>query len=849
MSVTSSQAAAFPARPGSRPGLAGSYAPLHPAFDELLEPDGSLRPHWKPFVSMMDDIGSRELVARWERARALIRDNGITYNVYDDPDGLTRPWHLDLLPLLIAQGEWDAVSHGLVQRARLLDALLADLYGPAISLAEGLLPAQLAFASPWFLRAMHGVVPPRGRWLHLYAADLVRDSSGNFSVLADRTQAPSGTGYSLENRIVVNRVLPTAFRACNVQRLAPFFITLRETLAHLAPPSRENPRVVLLTPGPYNETYFEHAYLARYLSYALVQGKDLTVRDGKVYLKTLSGLQRVDVILRRVDDSFCDPLELYGRSFLGVPGLVQAVRDGTVAVANALGSGAAQSPALLPYLPGLCRRLLGEELILPSVPTWWCGDDNSRRHVLDNLQHLVVKPAYPGPNSDPVFVDDLTNEKRIQLTEQITARPGDFVAQQRVETYAAPVLSGSAVESRRYVLRAFLADDGKTFKVMPGGLTRVTADSDSRIVSLQRGGGSKDTWILSDSPVPEVSLLTGSQQTLEITRAGGELPSRVADDLYWLGRYVHRAEAIVRLARYVLARLSDPNALDAARAVRPLLRELFGYAEDAPTPTPREVSAEMILADDPTVLRATLRNIRGLAASLRDRISNDAFLILQNMDRQLTEFHPTSDDEQATLTLDLMNRLVNGFLAFGGVVADSMTRGQGWRFLDIGGRLERAVSLTRLVRAALVTDSADDTPVLDALLDIADSALTYRRRYLTRIEAAPVVDLLLCDEGNPRAAAFQVLVISDHLANLPHDSAHPARNIDQQLTLKLRSILTSADLGNLCRPSGNRRPGLDVLTHDMLDHLSRISDHVSQRFFSHATSVSRLVIAEQGGTL
>jgi uncharacterized circularly permuted ATP-grasp superfamily protein len=360
------------------------------------------------FVSQLDDLGPEELPRRWEQARRLIRENGITHNVYGDPDGLDRPWNLDMVPLLVPAAEWREVSEALQQRATLLDALLTDLYGPAHCVAEGLLPPELLYCNRGFLRACHGITLPRGQWLHLYGADLIRLADGQFRVLSDRTQAPSGAGYSLENRIVLSGILPSVFRQSNVQRLAPFFIALRRMLTSLARSNVENPRVVLLTPGPYNETYFEHAYLARYLGYTLVQGNDLTVRDGSVFLKTLGELQRVDVIFRRVDDDYCDPLELYSNSYLGVPGLLEAVREGNVAVANALGTGVLQTPAFLSFLPALSKRFLGEELAMPSVETWWCGEPKSLRYVLENLSKLVIKPAFPKPGSDPEFGELLT---------------------------------------------------------------------------------------------------------------------------------------------------------------------------------------------------------------------------------------------------------------------------------------------------------------------------------------------------------------------------------------------------------------------------------------------------------
>lgn len=855
--------------PRRLPGLAGRYAPYDRRLDEFVEPDGALRPHWHALVAMLDDLGPTEIAQRWDRARRLIRDNGITFNVYGDPAGLARPWSLDLLPLLLPEAEFDGVSAALAQRARLLDALLADVYGPATALRAGLLPAELVYTSPWFLRAVHGVTPPRNKWLHLYAADLVRTGNGGvggFEVLADRTQAPSGAGYCLENRIVLTRTLPTVFRECHVRRLAPFFIALRESLASLAPANRENPRVVLLTPGPYNETYFEHAYLARYLNYTLVQGKDLTVRDGRVYLKTLGALQRVDVILRRVDDSFCDPLELYGRSFLGVPGLLQAVRDGTVAVANMLGAGFAQSPALFPYLPALARHFLGEDLLLPSVRTWWCGDDDSRRFVLDNLRELVIKPAFPGPNTDPVFGAELSAPELERLADAIRTRPGDYVAQARVESSCTPVLTpngedGPGVQSRRFVLRSFLTEHRASaggYATLPGGLTRVTASTDGLIVSLQRGGGSKDTWVPSSVPVAEVSLLSPPSAPVELSRGGGELPSRVADDLFWLGRYVARAEAAVRLARTCLARIQDSP--DGPEPLRPMLVELLssGGANPDPESLPRDVDAAarlVISPSDPTGLRASLAAVRILARALRDRISTDAFRVLQSTDALVTGLDGARRDPQDDVVvhaLDVLDRMVTGFLAFGGVVADAMTRGQGWRFLEVGLRLERGVGMARLCRAAAASESPHEAVLLETLLEVADSSLTYRRRYLTQLQAPAVLDLLLADESNPRSTAFHVAAIEAHLAQLPHDPTHPQRSPDLAVVSKVRALLRFTDLRAACaaEPPPTRR-ALYEMTTTVFESLSMLSDLINQTYFSHAAPSKPVAgdALDQGGQL
>jgi uncharacterized circularly permuted ATP-grasp superfamily protein/uncharacterized alpha-E superfamily protein len=823
-------------------GFAAGYGAASDGTDEMVEPDGSLRSHWKMFVSQLDDLGPEELPRRWEQARRLIRENGITHNVYGDPDGLDRPWNLDMVPLLVPEAEWRTVADALQQRATLLDTLLADLYGPANAVSEGLLPPELLYCNPGFLRACHGVTLPRGQWLHLYAADLIRSNDGQFHVLCDRTQAPSGAGYSLENRIVLSGVLPTVFRQSNVQRLAPFFIALRRTLTSLARSNVENPRVVLLTPGPYNETYFEHAYLARYLGYTLVQGNDLTVRDRRVYLKTLGELQRVDVILRRVDDDFCDPLELYAKSYLGVPGLVQAVREGNVAVANAIGTGLLQAPAFLSFLPGLCRRFLGEDLMMPSVATWWCGEATALRYVLENLQHLVIKPAFGVMNSDPTFAGELSRAQLAELAAKIAESPMNYVAQEHVLSRTAPVLLNEKMQARRFVLRAYLAAADGAYTVMPGGLARVTADDLGLVVSLQKGGGSKDTWVLADGPVNQATLLTTATQAVTLNRGGGGLPSRVADNLFWLGRYVHRAESDVRLARCLLGRVTDHHRADRPAASDVLASELLGRKHIGLEESDAHALVAEVFSPAPAgAIRSAIGHVENLIRSLRDRVSTDAWRILQGIERDLSDFDHYEVADRPARVAQLLNRLAIEFLAFSGVIAESMTRGYAWRFLDMGSRLERGISSALLIKSSLGTVTADEMALLDAILEIFDSSLTYRRRYFTQLDAAAVVDLLVADEANPRSIAYQVMAIEQHLCNLPGQSIHPQSRPQTQVILKLRTTLRLADLQTTCRPADHgTRPGLSALMSEVVQNLQQVAEYVSQIYFSHAELARRL---------
>jgi uncharacterized circularly permuted ATP-grasp superfamily protein/uncharacterized alpha-E superfamily protein len=829
-------------RPSTGPG-GPRYAPLPGFYDEMLAAE-TPRPHWQRLLDSIGSLGMIELTRLWQEGRQLVREHGVSYNVHGDPQGLDRPWQLDPVPLVISATEAAALEAGLTQRARLLEKILADVYGPQHLLARGLIPPELVFGNPSFLRPCHGLSLPGNRYLHFYAVDLGRAPDGSFHVLGDRTQAPSGAGYALENRIVLSRILPEVMRECQVQRLALFFRTFRQKMRDIAPHNRDNPRVVLLTPGPANETYFEHAYLARYLGYTLVEGGDLTVRDNRVYQKLLGGLQPVDVILRRLEDDRCDPLELRGDSLDGLPGLVQAVQAGNVAVANPLGSGWMQSPALLQYLPDLCRHVLGEDLRIPSVPAWWCGQPRGCDHVLAHLERLVIKPAYTALFHDPIFAGRLSSAERAALADAIRARPQDYVGQEQLELSTAPVLVDHRLEPRHMVLRAYLSAGEDSFAVMPGGLTRVTATADSLVVSMQKGGGSKDTWVLASGPVSTFSLLSSPVQGVELTRGGGDLPSRAADNLYWLGRYVERAEGTVRLLRGILIRLTEKPGLADVPELPHLIRALSrqtesftgfaaGNAEIRFTAPEAELTSFVFDPGKPGSLAATLADLDRVAGMVRDRISMDMWRILSNLYP-----HDPATPRPASLSLsdvlDLLNRTVLTLAAFGGLAADSMTRGHAWRFLEMGRRLERTAHVLGLLRSTLITAGKYEGPLLEALLEIADSLMTYRRRYLHRLSPAPVIDLLLADETNPRSVAFQLACLGEQVELLPRNAALAGRTSEERIVLSGLTSLRLADINQLAETdrAGNR-PCLEELLDHLAGELPVLSDAITHHYLSH----------------
>src|ERR1700722_432242 len=811
------------------------------AYDELSSDGVTPRPHWARIMKSFLAIGPEELGRRWERAERRIRENGITYNIYSDPLGANRPWKIDIVPFMIPAEEWRFLEAGIVQRARLLNRILEDLYGSPELLTRGRFPAALLFANPAFLRPLVGVRVPAHSYLHMLAVDLARSPDGQWWVLSDRTQAPSGSGYALENRTIVSDVLPDIFRKSNVLRLAPFFRAQRDALATLS--QSNTPRTLLLPPGPHNETYFEHSYIARYLGFTLVAGADLTVRERSVYLKTVDGLEQVDVILRRVDDSFCDPLELRGDSLLGVAGLVDAIVAGNVKVANALGSGLIETAAIMPFLPGLASQLLGEKLKLPSVATWWCGQTYALDWVLDHLDSVVVKPAFPTRGMEPVFGAELPSAKKGKFAEQLRARPYEYVAQEQVALSTAPVWDNGRLDSRRVVLRTYVLNTGSGWIAIPGGLVRV-AEADGSVVSMQRGGHSKDAWVLWDSPVDTFSMLRPRNEPVELRRVSRVVPSSVADNAYWLGRYVERAENIARIARALVPRLRRAEEAELTCLIR-----LHGCLESRYSKLPKpkhrratsvELEQEMIslLTDPkrPDSLTCALAEASRIGGNIRERLSADMMYLIGQLRDSIQLGPGTAFMEFPAMLTDCLELLS----AFSGMERENINRGLGWLFMTIGRRLERAIYLARQLREIPPSLSEQDWSLLECLLEVADSSMTYRARYYTTLQPLAVLDVLMADETNPRSLDFQLSHLADLYQKLPRHLP-----VDQKAMRGALALLRSFDLRKLKYPlpgaaATNGSDGLSRLANFLLE-LGRLlpswSNNLSSRYFSHARTL------------
>ncbi len=805
-------------------GCLASYSALPGRYDELLESSGELRPQWRPLVDRITGTDARASSRRsLDLTKRLIVENGVTYNVYADPQGADRPWTLDPIPLILTNREWLLIERGLAQRARLLNALLGDLYGPQRLLAEGVVPPELVFGHPNFLWPCVGHTPKRSNWLQVYAADLARAPDGQWWVMADRTQTPSGAGYALENREILEQVLPDAISELRTRRIAGFFGELRDQLLEPVE-GEEAPLAVVLTPGPFNETYFEHAYLARQLGMPLAEGSDLTVRNETVYLKTVAGLRRVHTILRRLDDDYCDPVELRSDSALGIAGLLGAVRAGRVQLANALGSGVLESAAWLGFLPRVAARLLDEKLELPTLATWWCGERPALEYVLANLDKLVIKPAWPNQRFEPVFGRTLTGEARTQLIQRLRTRPHAYVAQEHLALSQAPIwrpYGALGFAAKAISIRMYAIATNRGHRVMPGGLARIAADTAVDVVSTQRGGGSKDIWVLAEATDEEPADIPGHAARLAV-RGYEEIPSRLVENLYWFGRYSVRCEDKTCLLRATLGARIDESVWKAAVGICrhigliPLDTEPTGSLRDERNP-------QGIVAD--------VRRLAWCASQVRSRLSSGYWRAVSDMQRRLQDGLVSREEPRAVL-----DRLSLSLAALAGFSLDDMTQDAGWRLLRIGRRLERLQLGADVLAHYISSEPAARQRHVEWLLEAYDSMRVYRSRYAVTPRLGPALDLLVRDTEHPGALAFLCRALGRDLTALAASlGGSPNTDADDMLEQGV-PVLSDDELlaleGNTEEAQRERR-ALATRLRGVATAAGRLSDRLSLRHFAH----------------
>ena len=816
------------ARPGQRrmAQWTRDYARLPGIPDEYIAQDGAPRPVWTRFFDAFAALSPGDIERRFGSADRHLREAGVTYRAPGET--ADRLWPLSHLPLLIGEADWQQLTAGIVQRAELLELTLGDIYGEGRLVAEGAIPAAAIAGSTEYLRAVCGIKPPGGRYLNVYAADVGRGPDGLWWVLGDRTQAPSGAGYALENRLVLSRAFTTLYKSMNVERVAPFFEAFRDSLRASA--DRDEPRIGLLTPGQFSETYFEHATLARYLGFLLVEGDDLAVSGDRIHIRTVAGLKRLDVLLRRVDSNFLDPLELDASSQLGVPGLIDVLRKNGVVVANMPGSGVMEARALLGFLPSLSRRFFGEDLKMPNIATWWCGQKAAREEVLSRLDEVAIEGAYgrgvPGfPGNGPVLAGELSASERERLKSVINDRGIDYVGQELVRLSTTPVWDNGRITPRPFVLRVFAAATPNGWSIMPGGFCRIAEQLDARAVSMGDGARAADVWVVSDRAVPATTLLP-AVENVRIRRIAGVLPSRAADNLFWLGRYLERAEATLRLVRALGTQRDpgkgSPTVLHSVERIQRLL-VTWGATSQASRNQPSKVAGEALQAEDKfgsalSLVRAAQRT----ATSLRERLSPDAWQVITEMVERLAE--EVEDDDGVVSAAELT---LQELASFAGLAQENMNRAAGWRFLEMGRRAERAINTMRFARQFAYDEAGGED--LDILLTLVDCQITYRSRYLVGPLLAPVRDLVVLDPYNPRSVAFQVAALNDHIASLPALKETGLIERPQQLAVALQATLTTAEAARLDTKS------LFSLEQDLLN----LADAIGSHYFPHGPNASR----------
>ncbi len=835
------------------------YSSIQHFYDELLDIDGNPRPNWKTFFQSFSKIGNDEIMSRNQDMLRLLKENGVTYNIYDDPAGLNRPWKLDLIPFLINKEEWQKIESGLIQRANLLDLILKDIYGNQELIKLGLLPMELVYNHAGFLRQCHGIRQPGKHNLIFYAADIARSSDGRIWIVNDRTQAPSGSGYALENRMAMARVLPELFNGLKVRRLSTYFNALRSALTEIAPGKNPNPRIVILTPGPSNETYFEHSYLASFLGYTLVQGNDLMVKDNFVWLKTLSGLEKVDVILRRVDDVYCDPLELREDSQLGVPGLLHVLRNGNVSIANPMGSSVLENPGLMPFLNNISKHLLGKELIIPTIASWWCGQPDEMAYVFDNIKTLVIKKIHKdSTRSTSVDGVSLSAKQIAELKEQIKAHPGIYVGQEKINFSSTPSLINGKIEPRNALFRSFLVSNNDGYIAMTGGLTRTTANLGNFMISNQQGGISKDTWIIS----PEPGRILNVRKELErsyMASHSGSLPSHTAENLFWVGRYTERVLGNARFLRTVMQFIAEGNNLlidNDTQSEQNLLMSLTHFTTTYPGFTDDDdekfenpwKELRDILFNETRIgsLSFNLSLFKRAVYAVRDHWSTDTWRVLRSIEEEWTDVDAVAITGHHRM-LSALDKLITAMVAFIGLNRESISREQGWVMLDTGRKIEQSLLLITMLLSTLVKKHDDQTEydLQESILVSNESLVNYRYKYRAHIQLPLVLDLMLLDPNNPRSLVYQLDRLKAYLSQLPKTQMGHTLAEHERLILEAYTLLKLADKDELAKADNEttRYENLHNFLSSMNTLLLSIPGAISKTYFKHAEPQKQLFSA------
>ncbi len=827
-------------------------------YDEVINSNMIINSNWENLLDNLTNIGIDQLKLKQNEINWLMAENGVTYNVYNDPKGLNRPWNLNIVPFLIHENEWSNIKKGIEQRAELLNLVLKDIYGKRELISKGIVPHEVIFAHQGFLRQCDQIQYKTSKHLLIYSADLARGPDGRMWVVNDRTQAPSGMGYALENRYSISRVIPDIFKNINVKQAAGYFYDFNQMLVESAPQNQHDPNIIILTPGPHNETYFEHAYLSTYLGYPLVHGNDLVVRNKKVYIKSLKGLKQVDVILRRVDDAYMDPLELREDSYLGVVGLLDAVREQNVTVVNPIGSGILENSGLIPFMNHICRYFFNEDLILPQIASWWCGQEKERNFVLNNLTQLVVKRIDRSNRESIYFCEFLTHSQLEELKKDIQSYPYSYVAQEKISFSTAPDFINGQLEPRKVTCRTFAIAKQNSYSVMPGGLVRVAPEREDLYVSNQRGGISKDFWIISDEEQTNIQNYTWDNSHRISIADINDLPSQTAENLFWSGRYLGRSLVTARFLRMALNRMSElqfneqQNTSDNLQYIYQALTNItstfpgfVGKGKELTLNNPLKEICSLILEEKRFgTFAQALNSFNNSYYSLRNLWSKDMWRVFDSIQKTWLKFKEENNYSIAEL-IKLLDKIITRLIAFMGLIEESILVEQGLLLYFIGLQTEQAMMNIEKCRALLVFNHEEHLQyqILESLLTSHESLNIYRYSYRSYLSVENVIKLILLDEKFPKSLTYQLNRIQKDIDNLPHSNTQDNLSEPQQYIYKAHKIISETTINSLLElnPDGSLRQNLDDVLSILSDLLHETSLSISNTYFNHSHQQTQLV--------
>ncbi|MEL4454761.1 circularly permuted type 2 ATP-grasp protein [Lutimonas vermicola] len=826
-------------------------------YEELLTDESKIKPEWETLLGNLRAIGSKDLISKQADIDWLLEENGVTYNVYNDPKGLNRPWNLNIIPFIIHQNEWNTIEKGIQQRSEVLNLVLKDVYGKRELLSKGIIPPEVIYAHRGFLRPCDQIQYKTSKQLLIYAADLARGPDGQMWVVNDRTQAPSGMGYALENRFSISRTVPEFFNEINVKQPSQFFRDLNRLLLHAAPDNKENPTIVILTPGPLNETYFEHSYLSSFLGLPLVKGNDLIVRYGKLWMKSLIGLKQVDVILRRVDDVFVDPLELREDSYLGIAGLMEVVRLQNVTIVNPVGSGILENPALIPFMNNICKHFLNEDLLLPQIASWWCGQEKERNYVLTHLPSLVIKKI-DRPNRERIFFCEFLSKKEMnELKLEILTHPYKFVAQERIHFSSAPNFVKGQLEPRNIVCRSFSIAKDNGYSVMPGGLVRVAANREELIVSNQRGGTSKDFWVVSDKAQHNIQHYSWQKSSSNQSYGLEDVPSNTAENLFWSGRYLGRTIVTARYMRMVMNQMNNVQYNDSEsqsenlkilfKSITNITSTFPGFMDDkdgkAMKNPLKEIEAVIFDTNKSGSFAQTLSSFSNSFYSLRNLWSRDMWRVFESIQKVWTDYE-SLDNYSIVIHTKFFDRILTRLIAFMALIEESVLVKQGLLLYFIGLQMEQAMMTIAKFRSLVIVQYEEDLEydILESLLNSHESLNIYRYSYRSFLSLENVLNLILFDKEYARSLTYQIKRLKKDIDLLP------VRNSDD-LTACKRTIfealkkIEDVQLAELTAVDQNTkmRLKLEELLSELSDLLHATSLAISDTYFNHSYQQRQLV--------